>query len=230
MQLANTTEKKKVYFEQLARLILKRQYPEQLNGLQHIGYSKSPDLQDSTASMGVEVVTAIRNQECSFFFDKYYGKKVPNDSKVLSIMAGKNCTFHFDENNQVNCMYSDTMIDLSPTQASEIAGNLIIIAGQKKIDKLNNGHFYRFNTNGLFIFADSRVLSTTIYRNMGVLAEYQKEKPQIFDFFFILCKYTLFVFNKDGTCSICLDAYFSLIIIVEPLFALGVPVMNWAIV
>ena len=26
--------------------------------------------------MGVEVVTAIRNQECSFFFDKYYGKKM----------------------------------------------------------------------------------------------------------------------------------------------------------
>ncbi len=196
----STTEKKKVYFEQQALLILKHQYPERFNGLQHVGYDKSPDLQDIDASVGIEVTTAFRNQECSFFFDKYYGKRLPKDSKVLSIMARMDCRFQFDEKGQVECMYSDLSTNLSPAQVSEKAGKLIVNSGKKKIDKLNEGHYEIFRTYGLFIFADNRASATTIWNNMESVASYQKEKATAFDLFFVLRNDTLYMFNKHGKC------------------------------
>ena len=202
----STTEKKKIFFEQQALLILKHKYPERFSGLQHVGYDKSPDLQDPNTSVGIEVTTVLIYQECCALFNMYYGKKVPEDSKekVDSILQSNLCQFHYDEDDHVECMYAYIAIDLSPAQVSEIAGEPIISTGQKKIDKLNKGHYDRFNTNGLFMFTSNNTFPKTIGKNVAILARYQKEKEKKFDVFYVFRSSsphdTLYAFNKDGIC------------------------------
>ena len=200
--MANLSEKKKTVEEQLARLILKHQYPEQFNGLQHIGKNKSPDLQDHDTSVGIEVTTAISNRECSSLYDKYCEEIILGDKKreVDSKLLKNYCWFYYDEKGRVKYMYSNTMRDISPAQLSELAGEDIINIGYKKIDKLNKGHYERFRTNGLFIFADSRASVSTIWRDMNMIAQYQRELPRAFDRFYILREDKLFAFNEEGIC------------------------------
>ena len=189
MRFLNPSEKKKYYSEQLALLILKSTYSDRFSGLQHVGQDRSPDLQDAESSIGIEVATAFTKTETTFFYDKYWGKELPQRSRIDQKMKASGDLFLFDEERRVVYLYPDAAYDLTPEQASEREGEPIVTIGQKKVDKLNDGHYDRFKTNGLFIFAENHVSATTIWNNVGLLAGYQKQRTQPFDLFF--CRFKL---------------------------------------
>ena len=198
MRFSNPSENRKYYQEQLALLVLKSAYPERFSGLRHVGQDRSPDLQDIDSSIGIEVATAFTKRESRFYYDKFCGKVLPKDSKVIQKMRETNDAFGYDEEGKVYCLYTDAFVDFSPEQASEKAGQPIIEVGQKKVNKLNDGHYDIFKTNGLFIFVDNGVSSDTIMENSSNMAQYQNNKQRKYDMFFLLKYDDLFTFDKDG--------------------------------
>lgn len=198
MRFSNPSENRKYYQEQLALLVLKSAYSERFSGLQHVGQNKSPDLQDVDSSIGIEVATAFTKRESLFYYEKFSGQQLHKDSKVIQRMRETNDIFGYDEEGRVYCLYPDAFLILSPEQASEKAGQPIIDIGRKKVDKLNDGHYDRFRTNGLFIFVDNGASSTTIRRNASIIIEHQKEKVMSYDELYLLKYDTLYTFNDDG--------------------------------
>ena len=143
----------KTYYELLALMLLKKQFPSIYTELEYMGGNHTPDLEASDHSIGVEVTCAFKpeHMERQAFFDEYAGRKysdIPTKVHERLYKCGKSFG---NDNGTASMLIDNGYYDsfLHPEEQESLAKECI----KKKYVKLNSGKTYSTNrSQELFVF------------------------------------------------------------------------------
>ena len=152
-----------------------------------------PDLQDLTISYGIEVVEDCypNEKEAERFIQNIWKKTISNiqDYKIekLKSLGGK---LHEEKGLVIGASFQE--VPNSPIH--------LINTIKRKIEKLNNGKYKKFNSYGLYVFVDTvNLFDSFVYSIIETIREYQKNKDYVFKTIYLDGYYKMYICDMEAS-------------------------------